>query len=201
MEYSFKKQIRKALLPVGLLIASFAFNSVNAQTNYHATAAKTVLEGTSNIHDWTMQSQKATATAVVTLAPTGTLASITSINFVMPAESLKSEHAQMDKNSYKALKTSKNPNISFSASSATVKPNGANGFTLVSRGKLNISGVTKDVDLVASGVVNADKSITLNGTYKFKMTDFQVTPPSLMMGAIKTGDGIAVKYNLTLKAH
>ena len=201
MEYTFSTQVRKIALSFGLFLAAFSFSTVNAQTNYQATAAKTVIEGTSNIHDWTMQSQKATATAVVTLAPSGALAAISSIHFVIPAESLKSEHAQMDKNSYKALKTGKNPNIIFNAASGTVKPNGANGFIVTSRGKLNISGVTKDVDLVATGVVNADKSISLNGTYKLKMTDFSVEPPSLMLGAIKTGDGIAVKYNLTLKAH
>jgi hypothetical protein len=37
-------------------------------------------------------------------------------------------------------------------------------------------------------------------TYKFKMTDFNVPPVSIMLGAIKTGDGISVKYDLTLKA-
>ncbi len=200
MKTSFRNQLRRAVLPIGLVIASFSFNTVNAQTNYSASAAKTVIEGTSNIHDWTMQSSKATATAVVTLA-SGAVSNINSISVVIPAESLKSEHAQMDKNSYKALKTSKNPNITFTSASSTVKPAGDNKFTVVSRGKLNISGVTKDVDLVATGVVNADKTITLNGSYKFKMTDFSVEPPSLMMGAIKTGNAISVKYNLTLKAH
>ena len=49
--------------------------------------------------------------------------------------------------------------------------------------------------------MNADKSITFNGSYKLKMTEYKVDPPTAMLGAIKTGDGIEVKYNLILKAH
>lgn len=63
----------------------------------------------------------------------------------MPAESLKSFNTYMDKNAYKALNTDKYSNISFTASSIHVKPNGVTGYLLTAKGKLTISGVTKDV--------------------------------------------------------
>ncbi|MGZ5247328.1 MAG: YceI family protein [Flavitalea sp.] len=199
MESLMRAGLKKLILPASIFLAVFSFNSVFAQTSFKANVVKTTLEGTSNIHDWTMISQKGTCAAVVTMGGNNVTA-LSGLQFSMPAESLKSEHAQMDKNTYKHLKTSKYPTISFVSNSCTVKSTGGNNFQVVSRGKLTISGTTKDVDLIANGTVNADKSITFNGAYKFKMTDFNVPPVSIMLGAIKTGDGISVKYDLTLKA-
>ena len=194
-----KTLIRKAMLPLGLFITSMTiFSSVNGQSSYQGSMIKTVIEGTSNIHDWKMESQKGKVTATVTLDGTN-VKEVGTISFVLPAESLKSEHNQMDKNTYKALNTTKNPNISFSSNSSSIKPNG-NGFILTSKGKLTISGVSKDVELVAHGKINADKSISFTGAHTLKMTDYKVQPPTAVFGTIKTGDGITVKYNLVLKA-
>ncbi len=200
MESMMRAGFKKIILPAGLFLASISFfNSASAQTNFKSSAVKTVLEGTSNIHDWEMVSDKGTVSAVVTLNG-NTVTAMTGLQFSMPAESLKSEHAQMDKNTYKQIEAKKYPTFTYASSNCTVKSTGGSNFQVVSKGKLTIHGVTKDVDLVANGTVNADKSISFNGAYKFKMTDFKVEPVSIMLGAIKTGDGINVKYNLTLKA-
>lgn len=198
MKHLLATRILKAALSLGICISSvFCVSTAYGQTNYKGSAIKTTLAGTSNIHDWVMISQKGSCNAVVMLQD-GALTDISSLQFSMPAESLKSEHTQMDKNTYKALNTSKNPTISFTATSSSIKPNGK-GYLINTKGKLTISGVTKDVDLVANGVVNADKSIHFTGSYKFKMTEFKVTPPSIMLGTIKVGDPLEVKYDFVLK--
>lgn len=186
---------------MGMLIGGLLLSTVsNAQTKYQSVGGvKLVIEGTSNIHDWDMNSKQGSCSAEFLFAPTGHLAGLSSLQFSVPAESLKSNKKAMDNNTYKALNTSKHSTISFTASSASVRPNGS-GFILTTRGNLTISGVTRVVDLTAHGVMNADKSITYSGTYKLKMTDFKVTPPSIMFGAIKTGDAVTVKFDLILKA-
>lgn len=183
-----------------LLCGTLASTNEYAQTKYQEKGnVKIVIEGTSNIHDWDMTSEKGICTAVFNVNNTGSLTSISSLNFSLPAESLKSEHTAMDKNTYKALHTNTYPTITFTGTSASVKPDGADGYILTTRGNLVISGVTKDVVLVAKGVVNADKSMTYSGSYELKMTDYNVTPPSIMLGAIKTGNKLVVKFNLVLK--
>lgn len=191
------------LLPAFILLLGGLFASLNSngQTKYQsAGGVKIIIEGTSNIHDWNMKSDKGTCTGVFNVSNDGMLTGMSVLNFSIPAESLKSEHDGMDKNSYKALNTGKYALISFTAGSATIQPAGPKGYTITAKGKLTISGVTKDVLLTANGVVNADKSVTYSGSYQFKMTDFNVQPPSIMLGAIKTGDKILVKFNLVLKA-
>jgi len=171
-----------------------------AQVKYKpAGNVKITIEGTSNIHDWSMVSDKGTCTGEIVINNAGTLSGISAFNFSVPAESLKSEHKAMDKNTYKALNTSKYSTISFTVEAASIKPTGNSGYVLTTKGKLTISGVTKEILLTANGVVNADKSISYTGSYKLKMKDYNVEPPSIMFGAIKTGNDIVVKFNLLLK--
>jgi polyisoprenoid-binding protein YceI len=162
-------------------------------------AVRITVEGTSNIHDWTMQADKGSGNAAITLGPNNTLTSLGNLSFSMAAESLKSEHKAMDKNTYKALNTDKNPTISFAAPTSNIKATGGNSFSVVTHGKLTISGVSKNTDLAAACTVNADKSVTCTGAYKLKMSQFNVEPPSIMFGTITVGDDITVKYTVTYK--
>jgi len=191
-----------SIMIAGALFSLLAFSaSVNAQTKYQsAGGVKLVIEGTSNIHDWDMSSDKGTVTAVFVVNHSGVPTGLSVLNFTVPAESLKSEHKAMDKNTYKALGTDKYNDISFIASSATIKPVNASNYILVAKGKLTISGVTKEVVLTANGTMNPDKSITYTGSYQLKMTDYNVKPPTAVLGTIRTGDGITVKFNLVLKS-
>lgn len=186
-----------ALLATALL---FITSMANAQVKYQSVGGvKLVIEGTSNIHDWDLKSDKGYCTSLFDITNAGTLNGVSYINFTVPAESLKSEHTGMDKNTYKALNTAKYSSINFTASSISIKPAGA-GYLLVAKGRLTISGVTKDVTLTANGIMNADKSISYTGAYKLKMTDYNVEPPSIMLGTIKTGDQVTVKFDLLLKS-
>lgn len=167
-----------------------------AQVKYWAkNDLNLVVSGTSTLHDWDMKAAKGDCEAVFTINASGHPTALTSLNFVTPAESLKSEHSGMDKNAYKALKTTQNPNITYTLTSATIAPDG----TIKCMGKLTIAGTTNNADLVAAYKLNADKSITVTGSKKISMKDFKMEPPTFMMGTIKTGNDIVLKFNLTLK--
>lgn len=179
-----------------LLLAGFSAAQVKYQ---NGGAAKIAIDGTSNIHDWTMNSGSATCTGMFTVGTNNALTAVTSLAFAINVETLKSEHKAMDKNTYKAMNTDKYPTISFNAASATVKPAGGANYTVTAHGKLTISGTAKDVDITATCTVNADKSITCNGSYKLNMTQYNVTPPSIMFGMIKVGDPITVRFSFVVK--
>jgi len=46
---------------------------------------------------------------------------------------------------------------------------------------------------------NPDGSIACSGSQQIKMTDYQIKPPSFMLGALKTGDALTINFSLTLK--
>jgi polyisoprenoid-binding protein YceI len=191
--------IRNVALTFILFTVSL-FNSTLAQTTYQTTGpAKIQILGTSNIHDWEMNTDKGNSTAVFVTDAHGALSGLTALTFTLPVESLKSENSGLNKNAYKAMRSDKFAQLTFTVLSASIKPAGS-AYAVSSKGRLTISGVSRDVDVTGTCTVNADKSIALNGSYKLKMTSYNVTPPSIMLGAIKTGDDVTVKFNLLYKA-
>jgi YceI-like domain len=183
-----------------LLISFYSISSI-AQTNYSSNGvAKTVIAGTSNIHDWEMVSDKGNCIITLQQDAAGNLTGMTSLNFTMNVNTLKSSHgSQMDNNAYKAIGSDKYPTIKFTGGTGTVKSNGGNSYTITAPGKLTISSGTKDVTLTATCKVNADKSISVSGSYKLKTTDYNVKAISIMLGAIKTSADVTINYNLSAK--
>jgi polyisoprenoid-binding protein YceI len=190
------------LIAICSLVAAFFLSGLTntfAQANYHAQTMDVVVSGTSTLHDWEMKSSKGQFDASILFANDKMTFSGLSFNF--PAESLKSGHSMMDNNTYKALNTSKNPNITFVLTSGNVTSVGANTYELKGIGKLTIAGTTIQTDLVATLKYNpTDKSFTCTGVKKFKMTQYGVKPPTVLMGTIKTGDEISISYNLNIKS-
>jgi len=182
-----------------IFIFLFAFKA-NSQFKYHTKDDLNLLvSGTSTLHDWDMKAAKGEVNAVFTFDAKGQISGLSSLSFTTPAEALKSEHSGMDKNAYKALKTSSFTSITFVSGSATVTPLDATSVTVKSTGKLTVAGFSKDVVIVAVCKLNADKSISVSGSQKISMSDYKIEPPTFMFGAVKTGNDITLKFSLTIR--
>lgn len=188
---SFKKII---LLGFSLILFIGAF----AQVKYSSKNLSLIVSGTSTLHDWDMKSSTGNFEANFTLNAAGAITAVSGLNFSTKAESLKSGHDAMDKNAYKALKSEKAPIITFTSNAATITSLDATDYSVKSIGKLTIAGATLDAEIVATCKVNADKSITVMGSKKISMKDFNMAPPTFMMGTIKTGNDVTLKFDLKL---
>ncbi len=109
--YTFKNF--KSILGSILMLLITSQVSVTQNYSLDSAASKLTIDGTSNIHDWTITSenQKGKLVAEVDKAQ---LAKISQLDFSVKAEGLKSGKGGMDKNTYIALKTDKYQDISFS---------------------------------------------------------------------------------------
>ena len=181
------------LLASGLTVVTTA----TAQSVYQSQTVDIKLSGTSNIHDWEMKAKKGTIVAAFAVDAHNKITALNNLTFTLPAKNLKSEHTGMDNNTYKALDTDKNPNISFVATSSTITPTGGSTYQINCQGKLSVAGTTKPTEIVATGKYNpADNSFTVTGVKKMKMTEYNVKPPTALLGTIKTGDEISIAYNV-----
>ena len=189
----------KNLLKYSLTLIAITLSAISpvvAQT-VHSNTFDIRLNGTSNIHDWQMKAIKGTSEAAFNVDASGKITTLTRLVFTMPAKNLKSSHTAMDNNTYKALKTDKNPNITFVGTNAKVTSTGGNNYQLQCTGTLTIAGTAKQTELIATGKYNpSDKSLTVTGVKKMKMTDYNVAPPKALMGTIKTGNDISISYNM-----
>jgi len=182
------------LIPA-ILFAALSFG----QAVYTGTTVDLVISGTSTLHDWNMKSGKANCTAVFDFNNAGQITGLRNLSFSTPSNSLKSEHTAMDNNAYKALKSDKSPVITYTMSSVSVVPAAGGASTVTCSGKLTMAGATLNEDIIAVCKPNADNTITVTGTRKISMKDFNIDPPSFMFGTVKTGNDVVLKFNLILK--
>lgn len=184
-----------AILILGLFIFIGAFAQVKYSSKNNLSL---ILSGTSTLHDWDMKSSQGILEASFTLNAAGAITGVSGLSFTTPATALKSGHDAMDKNAYKALKTDKAPSITYTASTATITNLNGGEYLVKSTGKLTIAGATLDAEVSATCKVNADKTISVMGSKKISMKEFSMTPPTFMMGTIKTGNDVTLKFDLKL---
>ncbi|MBB4080864.1 polyisoprenoid-binding protein YceI [Lewinella aquimaris] len=170
----------------------------SAQTRYEITDdTETSIRvlGTSTLHAWEMETNTATGIAefVFTSGKEPTLVSLKQLTFALRVKDLKSNNKGLDKNAYEALQADKYPTIQYQLSSATVSPE-AGTYQLKTQGKLTIAGTTKDIQMDVDLIVNENGIVSCAGSYALKMTDYGVTPPSFMLGVMKTGDDLTLEF-------
>lgn len=182
------------------IIALFALTNLFAQTNYNLVSSKTRLKGTSSLRDWQCAVENQTGTATINTA--GKF-NITALTIKMPVNSIRSINddgsyfdASMDKNIYKTLNATAYPHIVYTlANISNVKTTG-NVTTLMATGTLSIAGKTNKISFPVKATVSG-RQITFTGSTKFKMSLFDVKPPTALMGTIKTGDDVTIVINTT----
>ncbi len=173
-------------------------------TTGHAQAAYTVkattdidvkLRGTSTLHDWEMNAIHTSGEAdfVFKTAADKELVAIKNLSFTIQVKDLKSDNDGLNKNAYEALKADKHKEICYLLTSSTLTPENG-GYLIKSTGKLTIAGVSKVIYMDVHCVLNKNGTVTYRGSYKLKMTDYNVKPPSFMWGAMTTGDAMSLDF-------
>lgn len=176
-----------AVVTAFLGISSFA----TAQKSYALDSKPTFsVAGTSTLHDWEMKSTSGTGTATLNIT-NGKLTDIEALTVTLLAESVKSEKKSMDKVAYETLKTDKNKNIKYVLKSAEK----VNETTWELTGTYTIAGVSKVYKTSVKTTVTKD-GLNLQGTNKITFTDFGMKSPTAMLGTIKTGQDLTLKFNL-----
>jgi hypothetical protein len=101
----------------------------------------------------------------------------------------------------KALRADQNATITFRLDSYEVDAGAttADAFTTKAVGSLRIAGRERAIDLRVRSERVADGSVTAHGEREILMSDYGVNPPRMMLGTIRTGDKVVVKFNLNAR--
>jgi polyisoprenoid-binding protein YceI len=150
--------------------------------------------GTSNVHDWQLTTTSFAST-IEMATPAGPGSKVEAVTVSIPVTTLKSGKGGLDKNTYKALNAENHPEIRFRMTSYSAEP-GEGAFAATVGGTLVVNGVEKTVTLIAtiSGAADALRAV---GSTKFNMTDFGVKPVTALMGTIRTGNEVTIRFDLT----
>jgi hypothetical protein len=163
---------------------------------------KVKMDGTSSIHDWSVESGIVAGTLEIdsaffanpTAAKPGKIPA--QVITTIPVRSLKSGTKAMDDRMYQAMNLPKFPRIEYRLTELTLKetPKSADGpFSFDSKGELTVAGVTNKVSFPVT-MTRADKTLKTTGSTAVKMTSFGMEPPGLILG-IKTGDEVKITFD------
>jgi hypothetical protein len=124
---------------------------------------------------------------------------IRTFQLVVPVAELSSGEHGLDVNMRKALKADRFKEIRFQMDSYDLAPPlGGPTIAVTLHGRLSLAGVERKIDVGATGVRVKD-GWQVTGSKDLLMTDYQIKPPTMMLGAIKTKNLITVKFNATLQ--
>jgi hypothetical protein len=183
---------------LSLLLAGTTFNSKSQSFELSKENASIVISGTSTLHDWKMYLKTFDCTANF-IQKGSELKVIDKVTFNCMATDLISDNSLMDKKAYSALKSKIFPEIKFNMISAMEISSDNNKFRDNLRGNLFIAGKSMPILIPFNGTlsnINGINIIEVNGETELKMSDFDISPPSFMMGALKTGDRITISFSL-----
>ncbi|NMM48773.1 YceI family protein [Marinigracilibium pacificum] len=177
-----------------MLLLLTAFNSqLLAQYKVDSKNSELTVLGTSSLHDWEIVAETLEGNANFDL--TGGLKAVNNLSFDVVVNSMKSGKSGMDKNTYDALNEKKYKNVSYKLTKANkITPSGGK-YKVDATGNLSIAGKSKSVNMVVT-VTPSGSTVSIAGSYKMKMTDFGIDPPTAVFGTIKTGDEIEIKFNV-----
>ncbi|MDW8311068.1 MAG: YceI family protein, partial [Verrucomicrobiales bacterium] len=167
------------------------------------TGSKAKIEGTSTIHDWTMESSVIGGFMEVDAnfpasALTDPNAARPKVEVFLPVRAFKSYAKKMDEVMQEHMEEPKFKRIEYKL--IELKPKSAPGTTgplqFEAVGLLTVHGVTRTNTMPVT-IEKLDGKIKVTGKTPLKMTDFGVKPPAptiLGMSPIKTGDDITVSF-------
>lgn len=164
-------------------------------------AGSVVVNGTSTLHNWSIKTTHLVGSVSAFLPPATavakTSASLNAINLTISVDTLKStEGGGMDSNVYGALHHRKNPLITYALVKAVLKKKpgiGHAAYTFATSGKLTVAGKTRTVKLLVIARPATSGRLVISTHVKLKMTDFGISPPTAMLGFIKSGNTVSIK--------
>lgn len=163
--------------------------------NYVGTPQSRIwVDGTSTIHDWTCEVGAVTADIS---APDG-FADLSKAVITVKSDALECKNGTMNKKALEALDAKKHPTITYTASANKVTTSGAD-ISIETTGRLEVAGQANTVNAKVTGKTQSDGSIRFTGTLPIKMSDYGIKPPTAMLGTMKTGDDVKVRFDIIVK--
>jgi len=185
-------------LIIGILLITFSVSAVVSQSTLKIDQSKSSMSilGTSTLHDWEVDVEEFDGYMKTDMDATSN--TILEGRMVASVKSFKSFKTSMDKVMYEAMNEENYPKLTFKY--LDIKESyQKDGKTYAEiKGELSIAGTTKVVALLAS-IEHSTNQVTLIGKKTFKMSEFNIPPPTAVFGTIKSGDEITIVYNFTFK--
>jgi len=199
---SLNQLLRTAPIAVLAATALTAGPTAQARSPIGIDTARVTIAGSSNIHEYTASTTKVLVTRVklATAIPPDAFwnevvkpGAIEGFEIAIPAATLSSPKAGLDKNMHKALKVEEFSLITF----RLTRLDGGTAESVKAIGVLRIAGVEHEVVLDLK-TTRKDGLLVVTGSLPLLMTDYGIKPPTAMLGMLKTDPKVTVSFETVL---
>lgn len=123
----------------------------------------------------------------------------TDIEVRIPVRRMECGRERMNRDFRNALRSELYEDIIFKFISATHSNDNTNSVTFLVTGNLTVAGVTREVEIPVHGEQIDINSFRLKGEREIKMTDYDVEPPTAMMGLIRARNELTVHFDILVE--
>jgi hypothetical protein len=163
------------------------------------------IEGTSNLHGWSCKAT--TLDASINVDPAWELAApdapidipklLKRVTVKVPVEDMKCGNGKMERIMYGALRSGDAPSISYILGSFDAVPGEAkDSFIVHTVGTLSVAGKDNQVRMDVRAERLSDGTVRAVSEVPIMMTDYGVKPPRALLGTLRTGNKVTVKFEL-----
>src|SRR5262249_37064882 len=115
----------------------------------------------------------------------------------VPVAALRSGKPALDRNLLRALRAAEHPEIRFRLTHASVAATTGDTATASADGALRVAGQERAIR-VEGRLVRSRAGVWLDGRHELRMSEYEVKPPTMMMGTLKVHDPVVVHFRLLL---
>lgn len=195
--------MKSFLTTILIFLFTLSGNVLAQSDSYNILEDKSTIqiEGTSTLHDWTSDVEEFSSHIKFNAGAleNDTLSNpVESLSLTIPVKSIESGKGGMNRRTYDALKSDDFPNIMFQMNNAELvnADSVLTSMELNVEGNLTVAGVSKDITLPVTGTKQEDGSFIFTGEYEINMKDYNVDPPSAMLGTVKAGEIVNITFEI-----
>lgn len=195
------------LLLISLVISG---GELFSQTTFRAHEnSRLWIEGRSNVNTFECMAQEYIAEAILPAVsspefvdpelPDLNIQDNVTITVGIKVDGFECGRSRMNRDLKEALNSAEFPEITFilkNASALSIPENPDDGFDIEVEGSLRVAGVTRDIKFQSKGYYMNDGRIRAIGSKSIKMSDFNVEPPTALLGMVKAEDELNVRFDL-----
>lgn len=191
---------------IAILVAlTFVFSAAMAQdlTLVLSDVAEFKIDGDSNLRKWEADATDIKATLILTDVEELTLENFTTESFssfdiTIAVAGIDTDTGRLTSNLRNYLKGDEFPHITFSLNQIHEIEHQNEKAVIKAEGTITAAGVENTVNLTVDTYLNNNGTLRFTGTQDMLMTDFDIDPPTALLGTVRAADEIQIIFDVTL---
>ena len=187
------------LLAAGFLLAPAPALAQDLAVYSLQPESELTVDGTSNTGDWSVNATEITGLLKMHANASAEAPGIQDVQMTIPTEKIKGRNILMSKNLQQTLKVKQYKEIKYTLKQvidSVVSDEAPNVFTMSTLGDLTIGGETREIAMTVSGTMLENGQVHLEGSYSFKMSDYNLTDRRFMFGRFVLADEVTINYKV-----